>query len=125
MVRTLAQRILEREGHEVRTAATVQEALALLESGDLPELVLTDAVLPDGNGPALAGEIRRSAPGVRFLLMSGYMTLEIVGAEWPADAFLPKPFDRASLIERVSEVLARPPGPTAASSEVRTSSAGE
>lgn len=64
---------LERSGHHVRTAHDAAEALAALEAGPLPEVVLTDIVMPgEMQGHHLADRIRQRYPGIEVILMSGY-----------------------------------------------------
>ncbi|MEQ9674865.1 MAG: response regulator [Roseovarius indicus] len=64
---------LERSGHDVRTAHDAAQALATLDAGPLPEVVLTDIVMPgEMQCQHLADRIRQRYPGVEVILMSGY-----------------------------------------------------
>lgn len=64
---------LERAGHTVRTALNAARALELLEEGPLPEVVLTDIVMPgEMQGHHLAARIRQRYPDIEVILMSGF-----------------------------------------------------
>ena len=63
--------IVERGGHECVTAGSADEAGAA--AAWEPEVVVVDYQLPDGDGLALAGALRRSSPSVRrVVLLSGH-----------------------------------------------------
>ncbi|HSI34244.1 MAG: response regulator [Phycisphaerae bacterium] len=61
-------RLLEAEGHAVRTACTVREALPLLEGADV---AILDLCLPDGSGREVLEMIRREGRGPRVAFWSG------------------------------------------------------
>ena len=109
-VRRLAQRILAREGCRVVEAGTGVEALRAVEEGLVPDLVLTDVIMPEMGGAELVDRLRVVRPGVLVLFMSGYTAEELAdrGVEATA-AFLPKPFAPAALVERVREMLGQAP----------------
>jgi PAS domain S-box-containing protein len=71
-LRALTERILERHGYTVLSAATAAEALTFAATNPAIELLLTDVVMPDLHGPALATEIQRERPGLPVVYMSGY-----------------------------------------------------
>jgi CheY-like chemotaxis protein len=90
-------------GYRVTSATDATAALAILGSGEIVDLLLTDVVMPGGmGGPELAEAARRLRPGLRVLLTSGY-------AADPSDRhgqhMLRKPFDRRDLIQAVRTVL--------------------
>ncbi len=70
-------------------------------------LLLTDVVMPDFGGRALAETVRQKRPELRVLYMSGYTDDAVVrsGVEAERDWFIQKPFTVASLARRVREVL--------------------
>jgi PAS domain S-box-containing protein len=72
-VRAALLRLLTARGFQVIVASGMPEALAVLD-GDHPaiELMITDLVMPDGDGVTLAREARARLPGLRVLFMSGY-----------------------------------------------------
>ena len=109
LVRRAAQRILKGAGYQVIAAATPAEAIALYRSaGQTVHLLLTDVVMPGMSGNALWQAIRKERD-VPALFMSGYTDDAIVrngilDGEVP---FLAKPFSKASLLNKVREVLER------------------
>jgi len=74
------------------------------------ELLLTDLLLPDTNGRALAQRLVASRPSMRVVVMSGYGSDLTVGSE-SALAFLAKPFTRDELLTIVAKTLAEPVTP--------------
>jgi signal transduction histidine kinase/ActR/RegA family two-component response regulator len=109
-VRALARRVLVRGGFRVLEASTPTEALRLANE-HAPEirLVLTDVVMPEMSGPALAEQIQGIVPGVRVLFVSGYTDDEVVsrGLGTADIDLLQKPFSAQQLVERVREALDR------------------
>jgi signal transduction histidine kinase len=105
-IRDLVREFLEAAGYRVLEAATAEDALDLAEHARI-DLLITDVVLPGMNGAALARLLVARIPGLATLYMSGYPgdTLFDNGSFSPGDAFLPKPFTRQLLIEKVREVL--------------------
>jgi len=72
-VRTLAHRMLTQMGYSVALASDGREALAVLtQKRDQIDLVLTDVVMPEMNGPELAAQVRSTWPDLRVLFMTGY-----------------------------------------------------
>jgi two-component system, cell cycle sensor histidine kinase and response regulator CckA len=107
-VRSVAARVLLNQGYTIVQARHGQEALTLLEDlGETLDLVLTDVVMPDMSGPALAEQLRARWPSLRLLYMSGYAAGDKFppGAEQAGDSFLQKPFSAEDLVRKVREVL--------------------
>lgn len=100
-VRRSTKRLLERAGHRVVDVADGVEAIAAVEDGLDPELVLTDVVLPGSlNGRDVANRVRQMVPTTRIVFASGYPS-EVISRQQLIDdaaAFLPKPFDAQSLL---------------------------
>ncbi len=72
-VRRLVSGVLEHHGYTVLPAARPNEAITLCAShGGAIDLLLTDAVLPEMSGRALAEQVGLMRPDLRVLLMSGY-----------------------------------------------------
>jgi two-component system cell cycle sensor histidine kinase/response regulator CckA len=104
-VRELVAAALTRAGFQVRTACSAEEALDL-EANHPVDLLVTDVILPNINGPELAERIRQRSPQTRVLFMSGYTGNALTADDLRSgSAFLPKPFGTTTLIERVREVL--------------------
>jgi PAS domain S-box-containing protein len=108
-IRQVAQRVLVSAGYRVVTAQDGPEALRLLGDPDLAaDLVLADVVMPGMTAQVFAARTQAVSPGIRVLFMSGYERPDETTAGWP-DAhtqIICKPFSRAALLARVTEVMA-------------------
>ena len=108
-LRALAERILQRLGYTVLSAATPHEALQLSgHHGGEIILLITDVIMPQMNGRDLAQRLQAERPGLRCLYMSGY-TANVVVHRGVVDAgthFLQKPFTLQQLAAKVHETLA-------------------
>ncbi len=102
------------EGYAVSAAESGEEALALLDRGPLPSVVLLDLMMPGMDGRALVAAIRADPryQGVRVVLTTGY-TGSKARAGIAADAVLNKPFGVKELLAVLSKVGAPQP-PSAA-----------
>ena len=107
-VRRFARVALERHGFRVIEASSVGEALIQVEAAETPiDLVLTDVVMPGGNGPEFADRLRQMRPDVAVLYMSGYPAGMIRdGALDPSVRLLAKPFTTVELLASIRELLA-------------------
>jgi DNA-binding NtrC family response regulator len=108
-VRHLAVRVLQKYGYTVYATARPAEALELASRHDIAfDLLLTDVVLPDMNGQAVATKVLGLHPLCKVLYMSGYTDEAIVrhGVLDPEAAFLQKPFMAGALVQKVEKVLA-------------------
>ena len=92
---------------EVISYTNSVEALALIESGFEPDLVVTDLNMPTLTGIELIGSIRKVLPLVPVLVVSGVKeSIERIKAlHAGADDFLTKPFHPAELEVRVSKLI--------------------
>jgi CheY-like chemotaxis protein len=106
-VRVVATRILREQGYTVLEARRASEARRIWEKhGPGVDLLLTDVVMPDINGPRLAEELARTRPGLRVLYMSGYPGAGgLVSSDGSALQCIEKPFTPASLAAKVREML--------------------
>jgi PAS domain S-box-containing protein len=110
-LRAVTRRMLERAGYRVLAAGTAEEALRAAERHHEPiHLLVTDVVMPALRGPELAARLAALHPETRVLYVSGYAANAIVhqGVLDPGTEFLSKPYDAATLTERVRQVLDRP-----------------
>jgi CheY-like chemotaxis protein len=106
-VRELLRHALIRRGYHVETGSTGDEGLALCESIEPPDLLITDLILPGATGPAIAERLRQRAPGVKVLLMSGYAEHPLLDAAHAAgEPCLVKPFELSTFSETVQQLLA-------------------
>jgi CheY-like chemotaxis protein len=115
-VRDVARAMLGMQGYTVLVARTGAEAVRIASGHPGPiDLLLTDVVMPDLGGRALAEVVRRHRPRARVMYMSGYTDDAVIrsGIESSRDWFIQKPFTPHALARRVREVLdspAVPPG---------------
>jgi len=108
-VRRVTERILGGAGYAVTSATGGAEALDLLDSpGRKVDLLLSDIVMPGMRGDDLAERAVAMRPGLPVLFMSGYSDQappEDLGPTAGGAAFIHKPFDAGTLLERVRELL--------------------
>lgn len=101
---------LRHDGHEVRCAATADEALQAVQ-GELPDLVLLDWMLPGESGLSLARRWRADARtrGLPIVMLTARSQESDVvqGLDVGADDYLSKPFSTAELLARIRAVLRR------------------
>jgi len=71
------------------------------------DLLLTDVIMPHGNGRILAGKLCGIKPDLKVLFMSGYTDDVIAdhGALEPDINLLQKPFSAEGLLKRIREML--------------------
>lgn len=104
-IRTLLQSSLRAEGFSVQTAVSVSEAAAMLKNS-LPDLVLLDLGLPDGDGADLVREIRRKHSLPVLIVSARHQESEKVKLlDAGADDFLTKPFNVGELLARMRVAL--------------------
>lgn len=84
---------LERDGHEVRMAATPEECFALCEER-LPEALLLDMKMGKHSGEAVLAEVRKRWPRLCVIVVTGYPSLETMRRTFKQDVYdyLAKPF---------------------------------
>jgi PAS domain S-box-containing protein len=106
-VARVMRRFLSRNGYHILPAANGEEALALFESRDQVDLLVSDVVMPGMSGPELADTLRSRNPRLKVLYISGYTDNPFVraGIRDGSIAFLPKPFTPDTLCRKVREVL--------------------
>ncbi len=100
-------RMLRQEGYAVCAAGGRDEAMAKASEYDF-QLLLTDTVIADITGSALATRIRQMKPGIRVLHMSGYAAGD-PGADEADPEFIQKPFTAAALTAKVRAALSTTP----------------
>ena len=107
-VRHLVVAMLKSSGYHVIAPATPREALRICQEFSAPlDLLLTDMVLPETDGAAIAEKAVAARPGLRVLFMSGYTehpVLRLPGFDRGAP-FIQKPFTKATLTAKVRDVL--------------------
>ena len=114
-VRVVATRVLSAAGYDVAEAGNGREALARLESlegvGWIPDLVLTDLVMPEMAGSQLAERLASRYPGLPVVVMSGFAPDEVLDPVLlrAGQPLLTKPFTPPDLLRAVRQALATSP----------------
>ena len=107
-VRAFALRALTSRGYTVVEADSGESALERVEEEEKGfDLVISDVVMPEMDGPRLLRELRARGNKTKFVFVSGYP-----GEEFEKDlegqsgySFMPKPFSLKQLVEKVKEAL--------------------
>ena len=108
ILRQLIKNALEMNGYKVLEARDSREAIMICEQYQEPiDLMLTDVVMPQMNGQALAHRLVQLRPELKVVYMSGYAedVLFRHGVLDPKIAFLQKPFRQYEMTAKVRKVL--------------------
>ena len=107
-LRALNARGLVSRGYTVLEAGNGVEAIEVLERhGGSVDLVVSDVVMPEMDGPTLLKELRKRIPELKILFVSGYAedAFEKSLPQGEQFAFLPKPFTLKQLVAAVKETM--------------------
>ena len=106
-VRTFSSRALGNKGYEVLDAESGEAALALVEaqSNKHLDLMITDVIMPNMDGPTLAQRMRQVSPQLKIIFISGYTEEKLKDHMGDNIWFLPKPFTLKQLAAKVKEAL--------------------
>ena len=107
-LRSLNARGLRSRGYSVIEASNGVEALEALEEKDgAVDLVVSDVVMPEMDGPTLLKTMRGKNPDLKIIFVSGYAedAFEKSLPENQQFAFLPKPFTLSQLVAAVKETM--------------------
>ncbi|MBA1157882.1 cell cycle histidine kinase CckA [Microvirga mediterraneensis] len=109
-VRAVNARALSARGYTVLEAASGIEAMEIIEERGAPvDLVVSDVVMPEMDGPTLLRELRKLYPDLKVIFVSGYAE-EAFRKNLPEGEdfnFLPKPFSLRQLVETVKQAMGR------------------
>ncbi|QIE42365.1 response regulator [Meridianimarinicoccus aquatilis] len=120
-IRTVLTQALTRAGCKVHATSSLMTLMRWVEEGK-GDLVISDVIMPDGNGLETLPKITAERPGLPVIVISAQNTImtAIQAAEADAFDYLPKPFDLPDLMKRASralEVKRRAPTPRPGASE--------
>jgi CheY-like chemotaxis protein len=101
-LRFILRRIFERAGHEVADASDGLQALEWVQ-GSLPELVVTDMMMPVMDGHELIRRLRADPATAQIAILAVTGTGELAGA---ADALVAKPYEPDQILAAVNALLA-------------------
>ncbi|MFQ5722487.1 MAG: response regulator [Candidatus Aminicenantales bacterium] len=108
-IRALLRQILEREGYQVFDAPDGKKGISLYRQ-QLPDLVITDLVMPEKEGIETIIELKRNYPRVKIIAISGggkvipeiYLEMaEKLGAA----CTIKKPFQREDVLDAIHQIL--------------------
>jgi len=102
----LIKRILQRKGHEVVTFTEEEEALNYARSNEV-DLAILDIKLKKISGVEVLEELKKVAPSIRVIMLTGYPTIETAreSLKLGANEYCVKPIDKDELEEKVADVL--------------------
>lgn len=106
-VRTFSARALANKGYDVMDADSGEAALEVLAQDDQDpiDLLITDVIMPNMDGPTLAQRIRQASPDLKIIFISGYTEEKLKEHMGKNTWFLPKPFTLKQLAAKVKEAL--------------------
>jgi two-component system nitrogen regulation response regulator GlnG len=107
-IRLVVSQALTQRGHAVRAAADARTLWQWVDAGE-GDLVVTDVLMPDGNGLDLVPRIKERRPDLPIIVMSAQNTIltAIRANERGAFEYLPKPFDLNVLVAAVDRALSQ------------------
>ncbi|WP_051328410.1 PAS domain S-box protein [Desulfatirhabdium butyrativorans] len=103
---SVAKIMLERIGYRVLDALDPDQAMAHAKTNPI-DLLITDVIMPEMNGRELAARLRKTAPNMKALFMSGY-TANVIAHRGILDKgvhFIQKPFSVKTLAIKVREAI--------------------
>lgn len=98
--------VFRARGARVTSAPDIASARAIVAEHGVPDLLLADFDLPDGHGVAFAEDLRRRAPDLRAIALTGHREPESIDRSQAAGfaAHLVKPLEPSALVAMVSAV---------------------
>lgn len=108
-VRTFVERALNYAGYAVDTVTNGNEALAAMEKRKY-DLLLTDVVMPDLDGIALALKVSKDYPDTRILVMTGYAHQKdrAHNLDFLVNQVISKPFTLDEICKIVHDAMKKP-----------------
>ena len=108
-LRRMLARLLARENYLTLEASNGLEALSLLDH-NIPDLIITDIIMPDQDGIGTINTLRKKYPEIKIIAISGggrmlsedYLKIaKMLGAHH----VMPKPFSNQELLEKIKELI--------------------
>jgi YesN/AraC family two-component response regulator len=75
-IRSILYETLSAEGYNVTTAASGEEAVSIMEGGELPHIIMTDIRMPGMNGVELAAKAKQLSDEIEVVIMTSHASLE-------------------------------------------------
>jgi len=99
------QTLLEILGIQSECAYSAEGALSTLERNSSINVILSDVIMPGLTGLDLAAIVKARHPLVGIVLVSGYTSLETIGAREYVDGFIAKPYKIDEVIVRLIKAM--------------------
>ena len=124
-IRTVLTQALTRAGCKVHATSSLTTLMRWVGEGK-GDVVISDVVMPDGNGLEMLPKIAQDRPGLPVIVISAQNTImtAIKAAEAEAYDYLPKPFDLPDLMKRTARALERS-GPARRPAQTSSDSDGD
>ncbi|NIR48583.1 sigma-54-dependent Fis family transcriptional regulator, partial [candidate division KSB1 bacterium] len=105
---TSLEKALSKNGYTTRTAGSGNEALKILAKSPI-DIVLSDLIMPDGDGFYLLREIKKKYVHIEVILLTGYGTIEkaVEAMKEGAYDFITKPFKKSVILSTVERAIER------------------
>ncbi|GBG02055.1 nitrogen regulation protein NR(I) [Azospira sp. I13] len=106
-IRWVLEKALAREQIAHKSFASAVDALAALDDGEVPQVLLSDIRMPGQSGLELLQHVKSHIPSLPVIIMTAYSDLESAVAAFQGGAFeyLPKPFDVDQALELIRRAL--------------------
>lgn len=107
-IRTVLTQALTRAGCKVRSTGSASTLWRWVEEGE-GDAIVSDVMMPDGNGLEMLPSIKRKRPDLPVIVISAQNTVmtAIKASESGAFDYLPKPFDLKDLLSKVNKALSQ------------------
>ncbi len=117
-IRTVLTQALTRAGCRVHATSSLTTLMRWVGEGK-GDVVISDVIMPDGNGLEMLPKINQDRPGLPVIVISAQNTImtAIQAAEAEAYDYLPKPFDLPDLMKRTARALEAKSSPASAVEE--------
>ena len=108
-IRSMLSLVFSTAGYEVRTASNLSDAIALCSTPRAFDVVLTDVVMPSGNGHDLVRWIMENQTETRCVLMTGFNNIDCHDCPFVSRCrVVSKPFAPMEIVGLIGQVLQEP-----------------
>ena len=121
-IRWVLEKALGRENIAAKSFGSADDALAALDSGQQPQVLVSDIRMPGSNGLVLLRHVKERHPELPVIIMTAYSDLDSAVAAFQGGAFeyLPKPFDVDQAVELVRRAITQAAHHNGADEEIST-----
>ncbi len=108
-IRTVLNQAISKAGYEVRLTSNASTLWRWISEGE-GDVVVSDVIMPDGDGLELVPKIKQVRPDLPIIVMSAQNTLitAVRATEAGAYEYLPKPFDLSDLVKSIDRAFDEP-----------------